>query len=83
MQNGIHVVGVEGRMKVEDGGKCGVTRPFWLRIVVQHGFPSLSHGVPSRRIPHLRSNRPRLRRGPPNVPHHQLPTQLRFIGSPS
>ncbi len=32
MQNGIHVVGVEGRMKVEDGGKRGVTQPFWLRI---------------------------------------------------
>ena len=39
MQNGIHVEGVEGRMKVEDGGKRGVTPPFWLRIVVQHGFP--------------------------------------------
>ena len=38
MQNGIHVVGVEGRMKVEDGGKRGVTQPFWLRIVGQHGF---------------------------------------------
>ena len=39
MQNGIFVVGVEGRMKVEDGGKRGVTKPFWLRIVEQHGFP--------------------------------------------
>ena len=36
MQNGIHVVGVEGRMKVEDGGedggKRGVTRPFWCLV---------------------------------------------------
>ena len=39
MQNGIHVVGVESCMKVEDGDKRGVTQPFWLRIVVQHGFP--------------------------------------------
>ena len=48
MQNGIHVVGVEGRMKVEDGGKRGVTPPFWLPIVVQHGFP---FGVSWRSIP--------------------------------
>ena len=48
MQNGIHVVGVEGRMKVEEGGKRGVTQPFWLRIVVQYGFP---FGVSWRSLP--------------------------------
>jgi hypothetical protein len=47
MQNGIHVAGVEGRMKVEDGGKRGVTPPFWLRLMVQHGFPC---GVSRRSI---------------------------------
>ncbi len=41
-------VAVEGRMKVEDGGKRGLTPPFWLRIVVQHGFPC---GVSWRSIP--------------------------------
>src|SRR5690349_7056132 len=38
MQNSIHIVGVEGRMKVEDGGQRDLTEPFWLRIVGQHGF---------------------------------------------
>ena len=41
MQNGIHVVGVESCMKVEDGGKRGVTQPFWLRI----GFCPPRHSV--------------------------------------
>jgi len=27
-----YIFHVEGRMKVEDGGKRGVTQPFWLRI---------------------------------------------------
>jgi hypothetical protein len=48
MHDGIHVVGVAGRMKVEDGGQRGVTQPFWLRIVVQQGFP---FGVSWRSIP--------------------------------
>ena len=48
MQNGIHDVDVEGRMKVEDGGKRGVTQPYWLRIVGQHDFPC---GVSWRSIP--------------------------------
>jgi hypothetical protein len=44
----LHQKGVEGRMKVEDGGKRGVTQPFWLRMVVQHGF---SFSVSWRSIP--------------------------------
>ncbi len=39
MQNGIQVVGVEGRMKVEEGGKRGVTQPFCSRIMGQHDIP--------------------------------------------
>ena len=83
MQNGIHVVGVGGRMNVEDGGKRGLTEPFWLCIVVQHGFLL---GVSWRSIQQDTTdakNRQRFRRGSPNVPHHQLPTTLRFVGSPS
>ncbi len=28
----LHQIGVDRRMKVEDGGKRGVTRPFWCLV---------------------------------------------------
>ena len=80
MHHGIHLVCVEGRMKVENGGRCGVTEPFWSSWCSMASL-SVSRGVPSRRRPQCEVIDNGFDEGCPS-PHNQLPMKGSVVGGP-